>query len=127
PHRPRAEAAHASARQLVDLSVERGRVELTGGVLAERRHRADLESLLALARQLAVHGAEAPDLARAEVPVEVAPPRGGHRLAPIDVAARDGAAAAVVLVGDDREDELASAARPLPGGVAWASLLHPSP
>src|SRR5439155_19690386 len=73
PHRPRAEAAHASARQLVDLSVERGRVELTGGVLAERRNGADLEPLLALARPLAVHGAEAPDLARAEVPVEVAP------------------------------------------------------
>src|SRR5689334_2262679 len=119
PRRPRAQANRqspaASTGQLVDLAVERRRVELARGVLAERRQVSDLEALLALAEQLAVRRSEAPDLAGAEVAVEVAATGRGHGRAAVDVAAGHGAASAVVLVGHDREDEPADGIRALPG------------
>src|SRR5439155_15655580 len=108
--------------QLVDLTVERGGVELARRVLAERRERADLEPLLAGALDLAVQRAQAPDLARAKITVEVAPPRRGDGLAAVDVAARDGAAVAGVPVRDDREDQPPDAVRSLARLVARTAL-----
>src|SRR5262249_25685476 len=48
---------------------------------------------------------EPPDPAAAEVPVEVAPLRRGHRPPAIDVAARDRAAVVAVVVDERRSDE----------------------
>src|SRR5881398_325856 len=91
--------------ELVDRAVERDRVELARGVLAERREARDLEGLAAhAAAQLPVHRAQAPDRPFAIVAVEVASAGRGHSLAAVDVAARDRAALAVG-VGHDREDE----------------------
>src|SRR5262245_54731046 len=92
--------------ELVDrAAVERGRVDLARGVLAERGEVGDRERLLARAgAELAAARAQAPDRPAAEVAVDVAAAERRDRLAPVDVAARDRAAVRVAVDGD-REDE----------------------
>ena len=65
----------ALRRQAVDRPRVRGREELAGSVLAERRQIGDLEALLAEARRLPVGDHEAPDDPTAVVAVDVAAPQ----------------------------------------------------
>src|SRR5207244_4290939 len=113
----------ALADELVGLAVERGRVQLAGRVLGERRERRDLGRRDArAAAQLPVHRAQTPDPASAVVAVEVPTARRRDCVTPVDVTARDRAVSVLVLVGDDREDELPARVHLLAGREARAAL-----
>src|SRR5437867_759171 len=104
----------ALAGELVDRAGQRRHVQLAERVLAERRQLLDVQRLQAHVGGLAARRQEAPDLAAAEVAVEVAARRGRNRRAAVDVPARDRAAVVAVVVDDDRPDEPPARRRLLP-------------
>src|SRR5215218_2007615 len=118
----RGEGSHAAngsalVAELVDLAVERGGVDLACSVLTERGEARDAERLASHSAQLPLERAQAPDGAFAVVAVEVAAAGRGHRLAAVDVAARDRAAGGMA-VRRNREDELPARVHLLGRGVA---------
>ena len=81
------------------------RVELAGGVLAERAQAAgDPEALDAQTPRLATRDPEAPHGAGAVVADEVAAPLRGPRLAAIDMATGDGAALVAPVLEDGKHE-----------------------
>src|SRR5213080_819932 len=120
-NRARRSGGAALRAELVDRAVERGRVQLAGGVLAEGGEVADRERLAPRpGGELRARGAQAPDRAVAVVAVEIPPARGGDGLAAVDVTAGDRAALRVA-VDDDREDERAACVHLLARRVARAA------
>src|SRR5207247_2182903 len=100
------------ARQLVERALERDGVEVAVGGLAERGEGPDLARFVPVVDGLATRDAQAPDVPRAVVPVEVAPPRRRYGAAAIDVTPGDGAVVARVAVDLNGPDERAGVVQP---------------
>src|SRR5687768_10598625 len=101
---PAATRGRLGSGDAVDGALAGERIQLAGGVLAERRQRPDVERLRAHIPRLAGGDPQAPDSPAAVVAEDVAPALRGPRLAAVDVPAGDRATPAVVVLEDGEHE-----------------------